>query len=197
MSRKADQGQRTFVVMSGQACCCQRCGVKCKIDPVPGSKATMLKRGNTPKGLCINCAVHDQLRHLYPANLLLARSGPKGLALPHIQRQLFAICQISGTDARFEEIDWQAIIANWDLPFAHKIKRTATNPVTQEELDRERTEGMAAQHDGWKPPLSEQEQRAKRRSELDHAIRNVVDLISPGKPPIKTVHIRESIDNNQ
>jgi hypothetical protein len=101
----------------------------------------MLKRSAKPKGLCVNCAVHDQLRHLYPANLILARSGPKGLALPHIQRQFFEICRMAGTDARFEEIDWAAIAAHWDLPFPTRLKSTATNPVTEEELAMERMEG--------------------------------------------------------
>jgi len=91
----------------------------------------MLKKADVPKGLCVNCAVHDQLRHLYPANLILARSGPKGLVLPQLQQQFFEICQLAGTDARFEEIDWNAVIANWDLPFPTKLKSTATNPVTQ------------------------------------------------------------------
>ena len=35
-----------------------------------------------------------------------------------------------------DEIGWQAIIDNWDLPFPHKLKRSPTNPVSQEELDR-------------------------------------------------------------
>lgn len=126
----------------GQNCRCGRCGRPCKVNPVAGSQAKMLKRSAAPRGLCVNCAVHDQLRHLYPANLLLARSGPKGLALPQIQRQFFTLCKMAGTDAKFEEIDWQAVIANWDLPFLTKLKRTATNPVTQEELDRERAEGL-------------------------------------------------------
>jgi hypothetical protein len=130
---------------------CGRCGRACKVNPVPGSKATMLKRSDRPD-LCVNCAVHDQLRNLYPANLMLARSGPKGLALPHIQQLFFGICQMAGTDARFEEIDWPAIIANWDLPFPTPVKPTARNPVTQEELDRERGEGHR---------LTERELRAK------------------------------------
>jgi hypothetical protein len=96
----------------------------------------MLKKGDGPKGLCINCAAHDVLRNLYPPNLLLARSGPKGLALPHVQKQFEAILQCAGTDAKPGEINWDIVIANWKLPFPHKIKRTSTNPVSQDELDR-------------------------------------------------------------
>jgi len=137
----------------------------------------MLKKADVPKGLCVNCAVHDQLRHLYPANLILARSGPKGLVLPQLQQQFFEICQLAGTDARFEEIDWNAVIANWDLPFPTKLKSTATNPVTQEDLDRERVEGDGRRTERWKPPLSEQERRAKYEAEIDEAMRNVIDCV--------------------
>ena len=115
---------------------CSRCGVAVKVAPVPGSKARMLRKAATPKGLCINCATQDELRHLYPANLILARSGPQCLALPHIQQQFEAILRSAGTDASPGEIDWAKVAANWDLPFQHKLKRTARNPVTQAELDR-------------------------------------------------------------
>ena len=116
---------------------CRRCGVKCKVDPIANSKARMLKRGKDTKGLCINCAVHDTLRHLYPANLLLASSGPRCLALHHIQEQFAGILKSANSDAMPGEINWNIIIENWDLPFPHKLKRTATNPCSQEDLDRE------------------------------------------------------------
>ena len=123
--------------MSESQCSCGRCGVKCKVDPKAGSRAKMLKRDKSPKGLCVNCAVHDFLRNTYPANLLLAQSGPKSLAFPHIQEQFAGIMRSRCSDALPDEIDWDVIIENWDLPFRHKLKRTATNPVSQEDLDRE------------------------------------------------------------
>ena len=125
-----------------QTCDCSRCGAKCRVDPVANSKARMVKRSNIPKGLCINCAVHDTLRHLYPANLLLASSGPKSLAFPHIQEQFAALLKIAHSDAMPGEINWNIIIENWDLLFQHKLKRTATNPVSQEDLDRAAKEGV-------------------------------------------------------
>ena len=157
---------------------CKRCGVQCQISPIPGSEARMLKRANQ-QGLCLNCAVHDTLRYLYPMNLQLARSGPKGLLDPESQRMFFDICVAAGTDARFEDIDWQRVVANWNLPFPTKIKRTATNPVTQEDLDREAAEGATERREGWKPPLTAQEQRAKRRAELDHGQRTQRDKELP------------------
>lgn len=120
---------------------CRRCGAKCKVDPVKGSKAAMLKRGSTAKGYCINCAVHDCLRNLYPINLLLARSGQQCLLLPHIQHQFYQIARSAGTDAWPDEISWRAVVNNWELPFPDKLKPRCDQPVTQEELDAEAKKG--------------------------------------------------------
>jgi hypothetical protein len=117
-------------------CKCNRCGARCKVSPIPDSKAVYLKRSSQPKGLCVNCAAHDVLRNLYPVNLLLAQSGPKGLALPHIQKQFEKILKMADTDAEPGEINWNIIIANWDLPFPHKIKRSPANPMNEDDLTR-------------------------------------------------------------
>ena len=119
-----------------QKCNCLRCGARCRLDPIVNSKARMVKRSDVPKGLCINCAVHDTLRNLYPANMLLASSGPRGLAFPHIQEQFAGILKSANSDAMPGEINWDIVIKNWDLPFPHKLKRSATNPVDHAELDR-------------------------------------------------------------
>lgn len=104
----------------------------------------MLRFSKEGHGLCVNCAVHDFLRNCYPINMMLARSGPAGLLLEHIQEQFAAVMKVAMADATPPEIDWQLIVDNWDLPFSDKVKRTATNPVSQQELDditagRERT----------------------------------------------------------
>jgi len=65
----------------------------------------------------------------------LAESGPGILMHPHI-RELFAdIMRTGHADADPDEIDWQKIVENWDLPFADKVKPRADNPVTQKQLD--------------------------------------------------------------
>lgn len=114
---------------------CQRCEVSCRVSSPrnPGSK--MLRRSKDPKGLCVNCAVHDWLRNTYPCNMLLAQSGPKSLAYPHIQEQFANIMRIGLSDAIPDEICWGTIIENWDLPFPHKIKPSNTNPCSQLELE--------------------------------------------------------------
>ncbi len=121
---------------SEQTCNCRRCGAHCQVDPIAGSKAKMLKRSEVPKGMCLNCAMHDWLRNTYPVNLLLAQGGQRALALPQIQETIAGIMKSQFSDAAVDEIDFEAIIEKWDLPFANKLKSSSMNPVDQAELDR-------------------------------------------------------------
>lgn len=114
---------------------CERCGAHCRVDALRSSDAKMLRRSKEPKGLCINCAVSDWLRNTYPPNILLAQSGPKVLLFPHIQEQFAEIMKVGFADAKPDEIVWQRIVDNWELPFPKKIKPSASNPCSQEELD--------------------------------------------------------------
>jgi len=113
---------------------CLRCGARCRVLGPPGAKAKMLRFARGP-GLCANCAVHDWLRNTYPPNILLAQSGPQVLLLPHIQQQFSEIMRIGFADAKPDEIDWQRIVDNWELPFPHEMKPGPMNPVSQKELD--------------------------------------------------------------
>jgi len=114
--------------------CCERCKTPLQIVGPQNSKAKMLRRSKEPKGLCVNCAVHDWLRNTYPVNILLAQ-GPKFLAYPHIREQFAGIMRAGFADAQPEEISWGLIIENWDLPFPHKVKSRSENPCSQLELD--------------------------------------------------------------
>ena len=129
---------------------CQRCGARCRISGQPGKKARMLRFVEGP-GLCVNCAVHDWLRNTYPPNILLAQSGPKVLLFPHIQQQFAEIMRIGFADAKPDEIDWQKIVENWELPFPNKMKPSSFNPCSQKEID----EIAAGKRQGlgqWVPP---------------------------------------------
>lgn len=114
---------------------CERCGARLKVDTPKSSNAKMLRRSKEPKGLCVNCAVHDWLRNTYPPNILLAQSGPKVLLHPHIQDLFTGIMKIGFADAQPDEIDWERIIENWDLPFPTKLKPSGMNPCSQLLLD--------------------------------------------------------------
>jgi len=65
----------------------------------------------------------------------LAEYGPKILVHTHIQKLFGDIMRTAGADADPDEINWNLVNENWDLPFADKVKPRADNPVTQEQLD--------------------------------------------------------------
>ena len=122
--------------MSEKIIHCERCEAPCKMAGPRNPDAKMLRLlSKESKGLCVNCAVHDYLRNTYPINMHFAKFGPKSLLYPHIQEQFTAIMRTAPADAKPDEINWEAIVENWDLPFPNKIKPSGVNPCSQEELD--------------------------------------------------------------
>ena len=134
--------------------------------------AKMLRRSKEAKGLCVNCAIHDWLRNTYPVNLIFTTLSPDTLRLEDIQRQLTDIMRADGADAEPDEIDWEAIIANWNLPFKNKVKGTAMNPASQAVLDMEpemqaRSENyfreeMIAEEEGFESLFDKQQAERER-----------------------------------
>lgn len=153
---------------------CQRCGQRCKVSGPPGQKAKMLRFAEGP-GLCVNCAVHDWMRNTYPVNTLLAESGPKSLLYPHIQEQFAGIMRVGFADAKPDEINWQKIVDNWELPFKNKVKATAMNPASQAVLDME-PEMQARQENFFREEMIAKEEgfgslSEKQQAEQDRIIK--------------------------
>lgn len=158
---------------------CLRCGVACQVSGPRNTDAKLLRRSKEPKGLCVNCAVHEYLMNTYPVNVLLAKSGPKGLAYPHIQEQFAGIMRMGMADAMPDEIGWDLIVENWDLPFPNKVKSRAQNPCGQLELD-----GIA---DGTRPGIGEPRSLASPNEQIGHRMEDMtitsfeqLNKLSPG-----------------
>ena len=145
---------------------CKRCGERCGVAGPPGKEAKMLRFAEE-SGLCANCAVHDWLRNTYPINMQLAEYGPKGLDHPQIQQLFTEIMLTNFADAKPDEIDWDKIIENWDLPFSHKMKSGPMNPCSQEEIDAIKA--------GTHPGIGSRD-RVRERAENPVFCRSVEDL---------------------
>jgi hypothetical protein len=115
---------------------CGRCFVPLQVKPKPGSKAQMLRLAKAPKGYCINCAVHDWIRHTYPINMQI-EANPKLLLVPHIQQMYAEIMRHQRADAMPDEINWEWIVEHWDWPFDKPTKRTNTNPCNDADIKRD------------------------------------------------------------
>lgn len=117
-----------FEKLSDKFCNCSRCGAICKVSATVKSDAKMLRRAVVPKGYCVNCSVTDFLAHVYPANMIIEQSshGAAILLFPPIQQQFIEIMKAHRADASPDEINWELIVKNWDLPL--KVSMTNTNP---------------------------------------------------------------------
>lgn len=130
---------------------CVRCGIRCRVVEKANRQAEVFVRGDAETGLfCANCLVVDFFLNfdLGPISALdesffrkpdtlpdcreeLAHYkpifNPDCLRLPHIQEQFGRIVAAAsaqhGAELSAEEIDWDAVIANWHLPFPVKPKR--------------------------------------------------------------------------
>jgi len=136
--------------MAEQVCNCERCRARCRVAGPKNPDARMLRKSAVPTGFCVNCATHDFLRNTYPVNILLAESGPICLLLPHIRTQFAAIMQSAKADANIDEINWNLINENWDLPWREPVRPTAANPSTQKDLD-EIAAGKRRAFGNWPP----------------------------------------------
>ena len=101
---------------------CERCGQPLRVADQRNPDARMLRYAQAPEGHCVNCAVAAwfvelELRRLVP--------DPAALRLPHVQQQFVAVMRANQADAQPEEIDWEHVIKNWDLPFKKRSSQAA------------------------------------------------------------------------
>lgn len=112
---------------------CSRCGAPCKLADRANEEARLLKHATAPEtsGYCPDCAVtdffknHSQLARLMEMNPV----GKQMLLDPRVQQQFARVMQSGNADAKPEEINWQRIHDNWELPFANvrKSKKRSVN----------------------------------------------------------------------
>lgn len=128
---------------------CERCHAPCRVADRQNPDARLLRASLTGKGYCVNCGVTEFLKFEHTVGTITRRCEECGdcvdaqpgeipcrcdkpqpadprkfFGLPHVQEQFAAIMSTGGADASPEEIDWDEVIANWDLPFPkHKKHR--------------------------------------------------------------------------
>ena len=150
--------------MTTQTCNCSRCSARCQVAPKRNSNAKMLRKSATPGGLCVNCAFHDWLRNTYPVNMLLDEIGPKILLYPHIREMIAGIMQSQNADATIDEINFNLIVENWELPRAHKVRGSAMNPYNPE---RDGPANRARRQEALKR-MNESDEEHRRREARDN-----------------------------
>ncbi len=104
---------------------CVRCGKLCRKER-GNPEARLLRHTTSDSGYCATCAATEFLQGLdaisdrFPGR---EPFDPECFRLPHVQAQFGAILRGGNADAKPDEIDWSAVIANWSLPFPRTSRR--------------------------------------------------------------------------
>lgn len=99
---------------------CSRCGRLLQVKPTRTLEARVLRASAEPitDGYCADCAITAFIKDRSQSMLadLMDRHGLEVLRALHIQQQWGRILRAGNADADASEIDWERVIANWDLP---------------------------------------------------------------------------------
>lgn len=111
---------------------CPRCARPMQVAARRTEEARLLRHAAEPRGYCVDCAVTEFLKNTYPVNMIVEESehGASMLLSSHVQEQFAEIMRAGLADAVPDEIDWERVVRNWDLPFERSPRPSATNPHT-------------------------------------------------------------------
>lgn len=101
---------------AGKVVHCSRCAGRCIVAPTRNENARLMRHGNET-GWCAMCGITNFLQNCAVVSELLKQQGAECLRLPHVQAQMARVLLAGGSDIRPEQIDWDEVIANWNLPF--------------------------------------------------------------------------------
>ncbi len=101
---------------------CSRCGRPCQLADSSTKDARLLRAATTPEisGYCPDCGTTDFFKNHSPFGQIIEFRGKEGKAMlldPRVQMQFAGLLRTGKADAKPEEINWQAVHDNWDLPF--------------------------------------------------------------------------------
>ena len=101
---------------------CLRCGRQCQPGKSNNSEARPFRRAK--KGLCPDCAVTHFLLcpELEVLRIGILREGIRTLKNPTIQAQFAEILKIGKSEMSIDEINWDRVIDQWELPFPKGYK---------------------------------------------------------------------------
>lgn len=106
---------------------CARCGALCRLADEKPSEEARIARYATEKSvesgtaMCIACVLTGFLKNGPLADLITVEK----LRDPRVQRHTKELYDSAPghNDGSSAEIDWEALIANWDLPFPKKKRQ--------------------------------------------------------------------------
>lgn len=114
-----------FTEFIGALAECTRCKRLCALAGPPTPEARLLRFATADHvaefgGLCVDCATTGFLKAIEIVPATIERHGVAMLLNPHVQKQFITLMISGKADARPDEINWQNVVDNWDLPFPKK-----------------------------------------------------------------------------
>jgi hypothetical protein len=108
---------------AGMRVACERCAKPCQVAPTRKTDAKMAIEADGPRGVCPECIVTGMIKGLTGADgrddrraAYFPKFTAESLRLDHIQKQIVAVVRASGSNLPADRLDFDEIIANWDLP---------------------------------------------------------------------------------
>lgn len=113
-----------------QTVSCSRCGKPCKVAQQNNQDARLLRHATTPSGYCANCAATAFIKSMDVFMASIEQHGPQKILSWQPWRDGFGgLLKAGNADARPEEIDWDVVLENWDLPFPKPPRQKKTKKV--------------------------------------------------------------------
>lgn len=111
---------------AGRKLNCSRCAKPCVIADTRKSDARFAVEANG-EGLCAECIVTALLKQVVGegdphGDGWFAAFKPEHLRLAHVQQQMQAVVNAAGSRLPAAALDWDEVIANWDLPVPKRHK---------------------------------------------------------------------------
>ena len=124
----------------GAACICDRCKRPLRVADRRREDSAPFRLAKEPKGECPDCVMTAFLYNTYPLNLQLDQTGPQLLLNPMIRDAFLMSGILDKCDLTIDEINWQRVVDNWNLP-VEIAKKDPRNPYRMGDENR-RKEAM-------------------------------------------------------
>lgn len=98
---------------------CTRCGRQC----IPGKSLNPEARPfkGAMEGLCADCVVTSFLQSDEVLQQAIVKTKKAVLLLPFAQEQFFKLMKVGRSELSSDEINWEVVVDQWDLPFPGKF----------------------------------------------------------------------------
>ena len=120
----------------GAPCICDRCKRPLRVAVRRREDSAPFRLAKVPKGECPDCVMTGFLYNTYPINMQIDEAGPELLLKPMIRDAFLMSGILDGCDMSVDEIDWQRVVDNWNLPVA-VAKNDGRNPYRMGDTKRQ------------------------------------------------------------